>query len=185
MVATHATSPPPLYKRNKFRIGFNTSIPCWPTRLTQLLCWRCHTCKQTHIWCNPIRTMLLLIVCAGGCGIFSIQWEFCQQIHNAKVFNMSLKWKKKTFEYKELKSGKLFTASLTTFCATERKSHIYLTKGEFKNALHLCTIYFHSFLFSRMHSSCRRRMNLKTLTCLEKKGIMILCDNSKIEKLFT
>lgn len=55
MVGTRATSPPPLYERYKFRIGFNTSIPHWPTRLTQLLCWICHT--HTHsFWCNPIRT---------------------------------------------------------------------------------------------------------------------------------
>lgn len=56
MVGARA-APPPLYGRYKFRIGFNTPIPRWPTRLTQLLCWMCHTQTQRHtLWCNPITT---------------------------------------------------------------------------------------------------------------------------------
>jgi len=88
MVGTRATSPPPLYKRNKFRIGFNTSIPHWPTSLTQLLCWRCHTHRQTHIWCNPIRTQPVFMLMYVLQDV--LQRGSLLEIHNAKVFRMSL-----------------------------------------------------------------------------------------------
>lgn len=94
MVGTCATSPPPLYERYKFRIGFNTSIPHWPTRLTQLLCWMCHTHTDTGthtFWCNPIRTQPIFMPVFMGqvlCERDSFFFKFiCKSFHDVCVEN--------------------------------------------------------------------------------------------------
>lgn len=82
--------PPPLYERYKFRIGFNTPIPRWPTRLTQLLCWMCHTQTQRHtLWCNPIRTECWRGFLGGRWG----GWGLMQ-----KFFMMPVSWNKIMFK---------------------------------------------------------------------------------------